>query len=191
MWWVSSKAMVARFFPSLIRMHMNNREKEELVRRPPWALPLALGYAVLLVCAVILDARSPAFAAWLPHPLGPIPLGMIWWGALGGTVISLDGILAHSQDWDHRLDAWHIARPLLGAVAGAVGYLILLVVVRGAVGAALTPTSGRLEFDLVAFILGFREETFRTLLRRAADMLLSPGPTHAEKPSETRPNQPM
>lgn len=144
---------------------------------PAWALPMALVYLAVLVGCALLYARQPTFHRWLPNPLGPIPLGVVWWGSLGGVAISLSGIISHARSWDKGLETWHIAHPVMGAVMGSVGYLILIVVIRGATGSSVTsPTAiGHAEFDLVAFILGFRQRIFWELLKRASDVLLSPG----------------
>lgn len=53
---------------------------------------------------------------WLPDPAGPIPVGVTWWGALGGVTISLTGIFRHPRSWDDAHNGWHVARPVLGAV---------------------------------------------------------------------------
>jgi hypothetical protein len=46
------------------------------------------------------------------------------------------------------------------------------------VGATAT---SRPVFDLVAFLLGYREEVFREILRNAVDTLLAPGRSAANK----------
>lgn len=72
--------------------------------------------------------------------------------------------------------AWQVARPFLGAIVGSVGFLVFIVVIK-ATGSTVstTTTTGRAAFDLVAFLVGFREEVFRQLLKRATDVLLAPG----------------
>ena len=67
----------------------------------------------------------------------------------------------------------HIARPLAGAVFGVVAYLIFVVVID-ATGATAN-RSGTLVYDVVAFLVGYREDTFRQLIIRATDLLLAPG----------------
>ena len=92
-------------------------------------------------------------------------------------MISLSGILKHPKDWRPEYELWHIARPVLGAVMGTVGFLILFVIIRST--GANVPKSG-ITYDVLAFLVGYREEIFRTLLKRAADVLLSSGPTTNE-----------
>ncbi len=57
--------------------------------------------------------------------LGPIPIGVVWFGALGAVLISLTGVVEHADDWDPKLYLWHLSRPLMGAALGVVGVLIL------------------------------------------------------------------
>ncbi len=65
----------------------------------------------------------------VPSQLGPIPIGVPWWGAVGAVVVSLYGIFFHVARWDTSFDYWRAARPLLGAVLGLVAYLIFVVVI--------------------------------------------------------------
>lgn len=140
-------------------------------------LKVALGYLAGLVLLGLVYARLPTFRTWLPNPLGPIPLDVIWWGALGAAMISLTGIARHYRSWDRDWELWHVVHPVLGAVSGSIGYLIFSVVIRGATGANITNPSpvAHAEFDLVAFIVGFRQQIFWNLIKRASDLLLSPG----------------
>jgi len=139
-------------------------------------ISLELGYLALLV----LLALGYYHFAWLHNlvhdPAAPIPLAVPWWGALGGITISLTGLFRHASTWDGSYQGWHIARPFVGAVIGTVGYLIFIVVIR-TTGAHVPAGSGsgQAVFDLVAFLVGYREAVFRDLLRKAVDVLLAPG----------------
>ena len=141
-------------------------------RSPPprWLFALELGYLAGLVVFLILYGHWGWFRRVVPDPAGPVPLGVIWWGALGGVTISLSGVFKHPRDWNADYNNWHIARPALGAVIGTVGFLIFFVVLRST-GANVPRTSA--TFYVVAFIVGYREDIFRTLLKRAADLLFS------------------
>lgn len=143
---------------------------------PRWVLPLQFFYLAALVTLAILYHELPTLRRIIPDPAGPVPLAVPWWGALGGVTISCTGIFRNAGRWNSHYNAWHVARPFLGAVAGAVGYLVFVVVIRttGANGPSASSTS-RPVFDLVAFLLGYREEVFRELLRSAVDTLLAPG----------------
>lgn len=144
-------------------------------RAPIWLFILQLAYLAALVTIGLLYVHLDAFRRLLPNPAGPIPLAVPWWGALGGITISLTGIFRNAGRWQPRYELWHIARPVLGAIVGSVAYLIFIVVIRatGTTPGPHSSTSGAV-FDLVAFLVGYREEVFRELLKRASDSLFAP-----------------
>lgn len=145
-------------------------------RPPRWLVPLQLAYIGVLAAIALVHSHWSWAHRLLGTTLGPIPLAVPWWGALGGVTISLSGLFKHAASWDERYEAWHVARPVMGAVMGSVGYLIFIVVIRST-GASVpaTTSAGGAAFDLVAFLVGYREAVFRELLRKAVDILLSPG----------------
>jgi RsiW-degrading membrane proteinase PrsW (M82 family) len=141
-----------------------------------WIFVYELACLALLVGLALLWSHQPPLHRFLHDDVGPIPISVIWWGALGGITISLTGVFRHPTDWDNAYNLWHFARPIMGAVAGSVGYLVFISVIHST--GASTPSHsvvGSAVFDLVAFLIGYREEVFRELLRRAVDILLSPG----------------
>lgn len=143
---------------------------------PVWLFALNIAYVVVLVALGLAYVHIHRLHEFLPNPAGPIPLGVPWWGALGGVMISLTGVFRHATGWDRSYEYWHIARPVLGAVVGTVGYLIFVVVIRATGTTPSTSSaSSAAAFDLVAFLVGYREELFRQLLKRATDVLLAPG----------------
>jgi hypothetical protein len=113
----------------------------------------------------------------LPDSLGSVPVAVVWFGALGAVVISLTGIVEHAHDWDESYALWHLSRPLVGASLAVVGVLILQ---AGVLAIGSTPnatTAGvpkNLLYYLVAFLVGYREETFRELIKRLVDLILAP-----------------
>lgn len=111
------------------------------------------------------------------NSLGSIPIGVVWFGALGAVLISLTGVVEHAADWDGRLYLWHLSRPLMGAALGVVAVLILQagVLAAGTPLTAETPGAPKnLLFYLVAFLVGYREETFRELIKRLVDLVFAP-----------------
>lgn len=113
-----------------------------------------------------------------------VPLG----GLLGGSTISIVGVATHTHDWNRqRYGYWHLARPLLGLINGTVAVLILLFVITGVSGSPIP--SGEETYDpsgiavlfVFSFVVGYREETFRELVKRVLDVLLSPGDKAAEQ----------
>ena len=119
--------------------------------------------------------------------LGSIPIGVVWFGAVGAVLISLTGIVEHADDWDPRFDLWHLSRPLVGAALAVVGVLI---VQAGVLATGTNPADSatgaprNLLYYLVAFLVGYREETFRDLVRRLVDLIFTSAPT-APKPAIT------
>jgi hypothetical protein len=104
-----------------------------------------------------------------------------WFGVLGGSLISLTGVFQHSCEWDKCFRYWHYARPFIGAVVGGVGALVFFVLSDTATtgSTAVNATA----FDVVAFLVGYREETFRDLIKRATDLLLKPADTAPAPPA--------
>jgi hypothetical protein len=147
---------------------------------------VALGYLiVILVVGVVFFIRRDWLFFLVPQAngsdhipmFGSIPVGVPWFGALGAVLISLTGVFEHKHDWDEELWPWHLARPLIGAALGVVSVLILQAGIL-AVGATPQPQPSipkNLLYYLVAFMVGYREETFRQLIKRLVDVILSPG----------------
>jgi hypothetical protein len=137
---------------------------------------VVLAWLALLVASVPLYHDVHALQTSIPLQAGPVPLGVIWWGALGGVTVSLVGIAWHWTTWDPTYTWWHILRPLVGAIVGSVSYLIFITVIRSA---GTTPggtgVDSKVVFFLVAFITGYQEQTFRDLITRATQVLLGAG----------------
>ena len=115
----------------------------------------------------------------LPDSFGQIPVGVPWFGALGGVIISLSGTVDHRKDWDPSLKYWHLTRPVIGAAVAIISVLIFKVGVLS-VSSNPTPSPGvanpqNLLYYLIAFVVGYREETFRELIKRLIDVILTPG----------------
>lgn len=115
-------------------------------------------------------------------PLGGlVPLMIPWAGALGGVAISLTGAAVHTKDWDTTWNIWHFLRPVLGALSGTIGFIILVVVLRTAGGldekAEVMPDDflSRGLFLIIAFVTGFRDQMFLDLVAKVVKMLLSNG----------------
>ena len=125
----------------------------------------------------------------LRHFIGDVPTPVPWFGALGAVLISLTGVFEHCDDWDPCLRYWHWARPVVGASVGVVSVLIFQ---AGILAAGSNPAGGtsaapkNITYYLIAFLVGYREETFRQLIKRLADVVLTPdGATPATAPTIT------
>lgn len=145
---------------------------------------LALDVLYIAILIVLLVGRQ-AHWFWLDrihNPIGGIiPLAVPWFGALGAVTISIYGIVDHSGDWQDRWNLWHLIRPVVGAILGTIAYLIFIGLIQAT---GTTPTSvgssssiKLITYLIIAFVVGFREQTFRALIKKVVDVLLSPGDT--------------
>jgi hypothetical protein len=120
--------------------------------------------------------------------LSVIPYWVPWAGALGGVSISLVGVARYAGDhWDaERYAYWHLARPFLGGIFGTFAVLIVVLVLKTVTTfdtkVPYTP-QGVAVLCVFAFVVGFREETFRDLVLKVVDVILSPGPPGAAAPA--------
>jgi hypothetical protein len=116
--------------------------------------------------------------AWMTGSILYVPAGVLFFGAVGGVTISLNGVFTHMSDWDPRYGLWHTARPFVGATAAFVAVLIFHAGVLS-IGATAPASGGATDnppkyvlYYVVAFVVGYRESTFRELIGRAADLVL-------------------
>jgi hypothetical protein len=130
-------------------------------------------WLVLLITTFVLYERLDAFADFVSVDLGPLPFEAIWFGAVGGSLISAQGIFKNNRAWKRSYDYWHYARPLLGALMGTLGCLVLIVLNEAAT--KHTVASNPVFYDVVALAIGYREESFRSLLTSVIDTLILPG----------------
>jgi hypothetical protein len=114
------------------------------------------------------------------HTIGNMPTEVPWFGALGAVLISLVGVFEHPLDWDPRTAQWHWARPLVGASFAVVSVLILQAGILSVGADPHNPGKSLALYYIVGFVVGYREETFRELIKRLVDVLLSPGPGTAD-----------
>ncbi len=138
---------------------------------------LNLLYLALLAMLLICRWRGWLFVNEIPDPIGGlVPIGVPWYGALGAWMISTYGIFDHNHEWDTRWNYWHALRPFVGAILAVVAFLIFVGLIN-ATGSDpnLTSRGSNVGYLVLAFIIGFREETFRLLVKRATDILLGPG----------------
>lgn len=157
-------------------------------------------YLILLLGAIVLyNNNAYSIQQHLPSTVGnTLPLAVPWFGALGAVILSLQGVFDHNGSWDNSYGFWHMARPLFGGTLAIVAYLIFITVVQTtgaqpvtsgaqpAAGAAATTLANPFIYYILAFLVGYREATFRDLITKAADVILGPGTTNAV-PEETTP----
>jgi hypothetical protein len=155
-------------------------EKDSPLSRITPGMLLFITTIELVVLMLLLLGRAMSWFGMdtLPNPIGGVvPLAVPWAGALGGVSLSLVGIAAHAQRWSTepgqgaRWNTWYLTRPLLGAVFGSFGALIVVLVV-GAIGLDQNgqpdlSTFGSATLTVMAYVVGYRPQTFEKLLGRA------------------------
>lgn len=164
---------------------------------PSFFFWLSMGYTgLLLLMAVAYNFWNWQSSTGAPYLLnGILPVAVPWFGALGAVTISLEGVFLWNDRWDVRFNYWHIGRPLFGAVLGIVAFFIFVVIMTASGGTppkflTTLPTDAVqpqpkdfIIFYVLAFLVGYREETFRDLIKRATDLILKPGAASAPSPA--------
>jgi hypothetical protein len=139
---------------------------------------LQLLYAALLALLAGLYFADPKSLP-VPENLGGIPIAVPWFGAAGAITISMSALSEHRHDWDPEWWYWHASRPLIGAIIGTMTVLffvagILAVQQNPQTSGAGTATSKFLYY-VIAFVIGYREASFRDLLKEVLDTIIKPG----------------
>jgi hypothetical protein len=144
---------------------------------PKGALPKLVGRTsifaydlILLVVLVIVGTlylKYPQPSAFL-EKAPRLAIEAMWFGSLGGIIISLKGIYDHSEGpdgWDPSFNLWHIGRPISGAIAGLIT-LVLLDAIDGSNAPAST------VLYAAAFIFGTQERRFFNFLYEVARLIV-------------------
>ncbi len=163
--------------------------EDDCPKLSPWLFVVENVYlAALLAIGAWYVWPDSSLAATLPHSLGFIPVAIPWWGGLGAVMISLYGMYLHTGRnipprrglgpdgrpegcWDPGYDFWHATKILSGPAIGVVAYLIFIVVIKSADPKSTTEASP--TYYLVAFLAAYAEASFRSLVQRAINSLLS------------------
>jgi hypothetical protein len=158
----------------------NNEEPYILKLRSSFFFWLGIGYTGLLLLMAV--AYNISYDRTEPYLLsGILPIAVPWFGALGAVAISLEGVFQWNLIWKKEYNYWHIGRPLFGAVLGIVAFFLFVLIVTSSgsppeilQSPAKANAKDLIVFYVVAFLAGYREETFRELIRRVTDMILKP-----------------
>jgi hypothetical protein len=158
---------------------MNTQEQES---QPPIKMPVhifivEMAYLVLLIALLVVYKTDAAFRDALP-PFGPLPVQIVWFGATGGVLAGIGGVYFHNETWSHAYDYWHYSRPLVGGVVGGIGCLLFYVSIT--LGSTKGVTPNVQTFDAVAFVLGFADKAFRSLIATLTQLLFAPGDTSSK-----------
>jgi hypothetical protein len=146
--------------------------KNPCTKTPWWIVAISVAWLLALIAAFVCFERIDAFTDFVSFELGPLPFEAIWFGAVGGWLISAQGIFDHNYSWYRSYDYWHCVRPVVGAIMGTLGCLVFLVLSEAATKEAIVPNP--VFFDVVALTIGYREKSFRDLLLRVIDTILLP-----------------
>jgi len=140
-------------------------------------------FAIQLVFVAALVALAALYVDGVidRKTIGTIPIAVPWWGAVGAVLLSLSAVFDHREDWKEDMAIWHWARPIFGVFMSSFAIVAFQAGVL-AVGKDLTPATGALNtqnllYYVLAFIIGYREETARTLIKRVGDVIIGPGET--------------
>jgi len=152
---------------------------------PRHILFFAVAYLAALVGMFIAYFTSPWLRMHIPANLGPLPVGVVWFGATGAVMVSLYGIFVYNQEWNTSYNYWHYCRPLFGAVTGSIGALMYLVLLH--LGSSSRVKVDPLTFYVVAFVLGFADKSFMQLLKGVTTVIVKPGTQSVKAPQTTCP----
>jgi hypothetical protein len=130
-----------------------------------------LAVLAILAALCICYLRFPNILAIGPQSLKfsaeKLAIECMWFGSLGGVIISLKGIYDHSKGkeaWDGAYDLWHLGRPISGAAAGLMTVVLLKV---------LNSTDPQQPVAYAAaFIFGTQEKRFFNFLYEVAKLIV-------------------
>jgi hypothetical protein len=133
--------------------------------------------ACLAIGLALIELQLPKF--FVEHH---IEVRSMWFGALGGIMISLKGIYEHAKGpdgWDDSFSLWHIGRPFSGAITG----LMTVVLMEAAnPGKSLTAP----VVYAAAFVFGTQERRFFNFLYEVAKLVVQvPGDDKSAGPRLT------
>lgn len=123
--------------------------------------------AVLLAIGVLYFKRPDWFDIGGEHVSVNLSIHCIWFGALGGIIISLKGVYDHAtggDPWKDDFNLWHIGRPVSGGIAGLMTFLLLQL-------ASSNVPSEPVAYA-AAFIFGTQERRFFGLLSEVARLIV-------------------
>ncbi len=147
--------------------------EEPLVDMPPYIFFIALAYLATLIALFVTYESWSAFRGHAPTSFGQIPVGVVWFGAVGAVIGSLFGIFNHNKQWKLSYNYWHYCRPLFGAVTGSVGALLYLVLLI--LGTTNAVKVQNVTFYAVAFVFGFADKSFIQMVQNVTAVIIKPG----------------
>lgn len=162
-----------------------------------WSKTAVASFAMIHLALLVFGAAAVVIR--IPRittiTVADVPVEMAWFGAVGAAAVSLQGLFKHrGTRWSPEYNLWHLGRPYLGAVFGFVSYMMLRVLADVATPneQPLPPWVDGVEafpYRVLAFLVGYREETFRELLKRVVDVILGPGGPRYDATRTNRPER--
>jgi hypothetical protein len=111
-------------------------------RAPKWVFPLTMVYlAAIPVIGVLRHSEPGHVLRFVPATIIGVPTSVFLFGALGGVLISLQGIFKHNRSWLPSYEYWHIARPFVAAALAFVAVLIFVALINAAQASSSTTPS--------------------------------------------------
>jgi hypothetical protein len=119
---------------------------------------------------------------------GVLPVIVPWAAALGGVTNALYGLVFHwsqyrgdtaagqaaAADQRWRWSAFYPTRIILGAIFGTVATLIVVYVTKSVeIGTGVISGAGIVVLFVIAFVVGFRQDYFKELIKRVAAIILA------------------
>ena len=127
-------------------------------------------YIVLLIALPIFRNE---YGASLPHyilyPFYNMPLSVLWFGMLGGLLVSLYGIIAR-REWAEPFSLKHVFSGMLGAVYGLISYIVIVTIIN-AVTISNNFDRNSVAYDVLAFVFGFGQNAFQTMLQKVTSLV--------------------
>lgn len=160
-----------------------DQSKPRLGKMHPSVLISPILYLIILTIILIYGIVHYHADVYSAICLNILPYSVIWFGALGGVVISLHGIFIHNDKWDPKYNYWHMFSAINGAIYGIVGFLLIKFLIQSSVSSPkLNPNY--ITFDVAAFILGYSQQEFPVLLRRVTSIIFGPGKSQGQPPKQ-------
>lgn len=138
-------------------------------------------YLLALIIVFVVYSCSPSFRRSVPANLGPLPIGVVWFGPTGAVLASLRGTYIHNENWNASYNYWYFSRPLFGVIAGPIGALFYWVLLR--LGNTGHISVDRTTFYAVAFVLGFADKAFMEMLENITEVIIKPGRKSTQPPA--------
>ena len=150
---------------------------------PRWLIAMSLMYLALLIFTALAYGKIETFKI---HGLD-IPTSVIWFGALGGVITSLQGIFAYNKKWDHSYTIWHVFAGVVGAVYGLASYLFLVVIIKSADG-SIQPINAPV-FALAALAIGYSQSKFHSMMDQVFSIIFRPARSSSNDPKKSAKSQ--